>query len=114
MKIKTGSSLDLNEHGVNLASQLPGIDAPAPLTANSVVIDSNTMIAIRSLMTGVDWDHGLQPIERNAVNAVRRRMGLTEFDTASPPPVNADGTRDLAGLVGTIDLRGPNAVLSET
>ena len=113
VKIRSGKIADLNEHGVNLASQRPGIDAPAPLAANSLVVDSNTMIAIRKLMTGADWDHGLQPIERNAVNAVRRRMSLTEFDTASPPPVNADGTRDLAGLVGTTDLRGPNAVLSE-
>ena len=40
-------------------------------------------------------------------------MTLPEFDTSSPPPLNASGTPDLAGLVGTTDLRGPNAVLSE-
>ena len=113
VKIKTGKVADLNEHGVNLASQRPGIDAPAPLTANSVVINLNTMIAIRSLMTGADWDHGLQPIERNAVNAVRRRMGLTEFDTASPPPVKRERHARPRRPRRTTDLRGPNAVLSE-
>jgi hypothetical protein len=112
VKIKAKKIPDLNEHAVNLASQRPAIDAPAPLAANSLMVDANTMIAIRKLMTGADWN-SLQQIERNAVNAVRRRMTLTEFDTSFLPPLNADGKRDLVGVVGTTDLRGPNAVLSE-
>ena len=79
---------------------------PTPLSNSSLVVDANTFISIRKLMTGTRWAD-LQTVEQNSINQLRAQSGL--------PPLTTDPTDlTLTGIIGTTDIRVPNVVMGES
>jgi len=79
---------------------------PAPLTSDSIIVDNNVIASVRLLMNGTKWDD-LQPRQQAAINGLRQAGGLQPL-TADPPSL------DVEAIIGTPDLRVPNAVIAES
>lgn len=95
----------LRRHADNLEAARPEIGAARALEDGSLIVDSQTMIAVRRLMAGDSWSD-LSTFERVMINRLRARAGLP--DLQGDPPA-----RDLASLVGEQDLRAGNVGLGE-
>ena len=104
--VRRGRVADLVSFADNLsAARAVELAAPRALGPNSVVVDNNTLIAVEKVLGGTSWT-SLDPIYQNSINKVRAQVGLPPL-TADPP------TRDLAGILGTADIRVPNSVIGE-
>jgi hypothetical protein len=106
-KVKHGNALDLAAH----ADHLDGATTTthAALAADSLIVDTNVLAAIKELMTGDAWS-GLQAHKQAGINMLRQR--------ANPrlPPLTGDPpARDMDSIIGKgHDLRVANSALGES
>jgi hypothetical protein len=93
----------------NLEAGIGRLAAAPPATAATMLIDTNAMIALESLMRGTPFAN-LEENLRNVINAIRRERGLGAY--ADP----AGGARPtLEHIVGPgADLRASRTVAAET
>ncbi len=106
----------LVEFADNLHAARALILGSGPLGPNSVVIDSNTYIALEKLIirrqpwvrTGpLKTDVGLFPAEQASINRLRALRGHPPLGPGDPIPA------DIGTLVPGLDLRAPNTVIAE-
>jgi hypothetical protein len=109
-KIKKGKVADLKAFADNLeAAKKAELASPTPVGPNSLILDSNAMVAIKKMLAGAKWDPAAGEMENNEraiINNLRVRAGLPPL-TGDPP------ARDLTSIVGTQDIRASNAALAE-
>lgn len=87
------------------AARAVELAAPKPLGAKSVVVDNNTLVAVGELQKGAAWAE-LPVRYQNSINQVRAQVGL-------PPLTTNPTSRSMSGILGTADVRVPNAVIGE-
>jgi hypothetical protein len=106
-KIGYGKASSLAAHAENLGA---AASVPAtPIASNSVIADTNVLIAINELMSGTDW-RDLQRHKRAGINYLR-----STATPPLPPLIDDPPQRDADSIIGIgHDLRAANATLAET
>lgn len=92
-------------HADNMEAMKASMDNPAAIGGDSLIVDSQIMIAIRKLATGTAWAE-MQPTEQVMINTLRGHAGL-------PPLVSDPADRSMSALVGSLDLRAANVAFGE-